>query len=347
VIPLVTPQRAAASVATEGWLVQTWRLMRWNLFTVRKRLMSKILLAIAVLGFALVIGFQLLAYDAITHAPTSAQGCATAAAQSGGSSVECGQISPEQQQQEQQRQQQFISDERARMTFPQSLGVAGSYISFMGVILLCILAGSLTGGEYGFGTVRLALSRGVGRAQMVVAQVAALAALALALAAAILVLGAISGFIVGPSLGATIPSIPGGGWLEIAEYWLAVSLNLFAFELVAFFIATLGRSTAAGIAASLGYVLLEGIVGGILVAISKNVPGDISAFLGHVPEWFLGINAAAVSTNAAQSPIDLGVSASSVLVQLETWRGLLVTLGYCMLLVGLSYLFVRQRDVTA
>jgi ABC-type transport system involved in multi-copper enzyme maturation permease subunit len=261
--------------------------------------------------------------------------------------VECGQITPEQQQQEEQRRQQFISQERAAMTFPESLGTAGSYISFMGVILLCILAGSLIGGEYGFGTVRLALSRGVGRAQMIVAQVEALAVLALGLAAAILILGAIAGLIVGPSLGATIPSIPGGGWLEIAGYWLAVSLNLFAFELVAFFIATLGRSTAAGIAASLGYVLLEGIVGGILVAISKAVPGDISGFLGHVPEWFLGINAAAVNTNVAQSPVDLGVSTSSVIVQLATWRGLLVTLGYCVLLAGLSYLLVRQRDVTA
>jgi hypothetical protein len=182
---------------------------------------------------------------------------------------------------------------------------------------------------------------------MVVAQVVALAIMALGLALGLLLLDALAGVIVGPSLGGVIPAIPGGGWVEFAAYLLAVALNLFAFELVAFFIATLGRSTAAGIAASLGYVLLEGIVAGILVAIGQALQSDFGTFLAHVPDWFLGPNAATVGGNASQSPVDLGISTNSVAVQLTTAHALLVTLAYCVVLSGLGYLLVRQRDVTA
>jgi ABC-type transport system involved in multi-copper enzyme maturation permease subunit len=346
-----TTETVAAPAETGSWLAQTWRLTRWNLFTVRRRLMSKVLLVIAVLGFAVVVGFQILAYVAISNAPTQAQACSTATTQDSRQAAECAQLTPDQQAQLQQQQDQqrktFVASLRSGVTFPASLGLAGGYISFMGVILLCVLAGSLIGGEYGSGTIRLALSRGVGRGQMVVAQVVALALLALGLALGLLLLGVLAGVIVGPSLGGIIPAIPGGGWVEFTLYWLAVALNLFAFELVAFFIATLGRSTAAGIAASLGYVLLESIVAGILVAIGQAVQGDLGGFLAHAPDWFLGPNAATIGVNVSQSPVDLGISTSSVAVQLTTAHALLVTFAYCVLLAGLGYLLVRQRDVTA
>jgi ABC-type transport system involved in multi-copper enzyme maturation permease subunit len=342
-----SPQTPAVPAASGSWLVQTWRLSRWNLFTVRRRIMSKVLLAIALVGFALVIGAEVLTYVAITNAPTTrGQICATATA-NGSQGPQCQQLTPQQQQQEEQARQRVGTEVRTGLTFPKSIGLAGGYISFMGVILLCILAGSLIGGEYGFGTIRLMLSHGMGRAQMVVAQVVAVAILALGLAGGILVLGAIAGFIVGPSLGGTVGAVPGGGWLEFVAYWLAVALNLFVFELVAFFIATLGRSTAAGIAASLGYVLLENIVGSILFGVGTAIQSDLGTFLAHIPDWFLGVNAANVGVNVAQSPVDLGISTSSVIVQLGSGRALLVTLGYCVLLTGLSYLFVRGRDVTA
>ncbi len=347
-IPTVTTGQPspAVPIASGSWLAQTWRLARWSLFTVRRRIMSKVLLIIALIGFALVMGAQILAYVAVSNAPTRAQICATATT-NGRQSVECGQLTPQQQQQEEQARQKFADTVLSGLTFPASIGLAGGYISFMGVILLCIMAGSLTGGEYGFGTIRLTLSRGVGRAQLVIAQVIALAVLALGLAFGTLALGAVAGFIIGPSLGGTIQGVPSGGWIELGEYWLAVSLNLFAFEAVAFFIATLGRSTAAGIAASLGYVLLENVVGSILLAIGQAMQSDLGTFLTHVPEWFLGTNAAAIGVNVSQSPVDLGISTSSVIVELGTGRALLVTLGYCLLLTGASYLLVRQRDVTA
>jgi hypothetical protein len=60
-----------------------------------------------------------------------------------------------------------------------------------------------------------------------------------------------------------------------------------------------------------------------------------------------GPNAAMIGVNVSQSPVDLGISTNSVAVQLTTAHALLVTLAYCVVLAGMGYLLVRQRDVTA
>ncbi|HKB48255.1 MAG TPA: hypothetical protein VKC57_11200, partial [Ktedonobacterales bacterium] len=63
-------------------------------------------------------------------------------------------------------------------------------------------------------------------------------------------------------------------------------------------------------------------------------------------EWLLGVNSGAVPVYVSQSPVDLGISTNSVLVKLTTGHALAVTLGYCVLLIGLSYALVRTRDIT-
>jgi ABC-type transport system involved in multi-copper enzyme maturation permease subunit len=240
------------------------------------------------------------------------------------------------------------------LTFPAVLAPVGGYTGFMGVILLCILSGAVIGSEYAYGTQRLVISRGVSRAQLLAAQVGSLAILALAVAGFMLVLGALFGLAVGSSLGAPLPTLPGGGLLSIVAYWLVLSLRLFAYSLIALLLATVSSSTAAGIAGSLGYLIVESIALPIVVVIASALTdSSVSKVFEYLPAFFLGPNLDGLLNGVNQSLFDLrGGSSSggsgSAIVQggITPLQGLLVALLYCIVLVGVSYWVLRKRDVT-
>lgn len=359
----VSTAPAGAPQATSGaWLGQTWRLTLWELFTAWRRVMSKVLLGILLGLFVLIIGFVLLGYLITQNAPVQGQTCGPApvvSTQSSGGNGNSGngsgnpqvQCQPLSAQDQQQIRDQETSSIRATLTFPSSVQFAGGYTAFMGVILLAILAGAVIGGEFGFGTVRLALSRGVGRAQLLTAQVVALALLSLGISLVMVLLGIIAGFTIGPLLGATVAALPSGGGLALVTYWLAVSLHLFAFAAIAFLLATLARSTAAGIAVPLGYYIFEVIATGILSALSFAIHGNVGDFLGHVPDWFLGQNLSVVAakTFAPLQPASGGIQSGGggpTGPTFDLTHGLLVSLAYCVVLIGATYFIMRRRDIT-
>lgn len=348
----------AAPRANNDWLSHTLSLIGWNVKLARRRLMSKILLAILLAGFLLVMGFLLLSVVVLTSYSTSSVSvaCPTPAATAEPGSTPPG-CDPVAQQQQQQELQQAKDEELKLLTFPTVLSPTEGYTGFMGIILLCILAGAVIGGEYSFGTQRLALSRGVSRAQVLAGQVGMLALLALMIAGGMLILGILTGFTVGPLLGASLPAFPADGVLQLLGFWLVLSLHLFAYTLVALLLATLGRSTAAGIGGALGYVIFELIALPIVTAIAYLVLTTGSAFgdvLQHIQDAFLAPNLSALLSAVNQSPLDLGgaaanntegVSGPGVYV-ISPLQGLLVTLLYCVVLIGLSYWVLRKRDVT-
>lgn len=349
----VTMMPATAAPKTSGnQLTQTWRLARWFLYASRRRLMSKLLLAILLGGLILVLGFLLIAYVVTSNTPPQSQVCPppvvqTQTAQNGGpNGANCFQMSQQELAQARTQWQQEVRSERQNLTFPTDLAVAGGYTAFMGLILLVILAGSLVGGEYGSSTIRLSLARGVGRGQFIAAQVIAIAILALIATGVVLFVGSLIGVTLGPALGGKIPSFPPGGILELLGYWVTLSFQIFAYAMIGLLLGTLARSTAAAIAVPLGFYIFESLVGGILIALSFAIGGNFGDFLKHVPDWFLGTNVGTLSTNVSQSPVDFGVSTSSVAAQVSTGHALLVSLAYCVILVGLSYLILRRRDVT-
>lgn len=351
----------AASVVPSSpveWLLNTWRLTRWYLFAAWRRVMSKVLLGILLGLFVLITGFVVLGFVVTQNSSTVGRDCQpvpAATQQAGengnGGQVVCEPLSPQQQQQIRDEQANAI---RAPLTFPGSLQFAGGYTTFMGVILLAILAGAMIGGEFGQGTIRLALSRGVGRSQALTAQATALAILALGIGLGMLLLGTLIGVTIGPALGATLPALPAGGVGALLAYWLAVSLYLFAFAAIAFFLATLARSTAAGIAGPLGYLIFELIAIGVLAIVASLVAGDTGDFLRHVQDWFLGQNLAALTTAAFQPLAAVvptfrggeGGGGGNGGQTITTAHALLVSLAYCALLVGSTYVIMRRRDVT-
>lgn len=343
----VVPQTSGSVFA------QTWRLARWYFYTGRRRLMGKVLLGLLAAGVVLTFLLLVVAYEAIKSNPPEAQRClppaaATQIASQGGVAppAGCVDIPPQELALEQQQWQSALNTQRDGITFPGAIGRAGGYASFMGVLLLCILAGSVVGTEFGAGTLRLTLTRGVARGQVLAAQIIAVALFAIVAVLASELLIVWLSTTAGTLLTGHITGFALDGAFQMIKYSLAVTFWVFAFGLVALFMAILGRSTAAGIAVSLGYLVAETVVGGILRALGAGIAGNLGKILSAIPNWFLGSNLSAIANYAGLGPLPLGISTGGVPPDLTLARALLTALAYCVVLIGLSYLVLRTRDVT-
>jgi ABC-type transport system involved in multi-copper enzyme maturation permease subunit len=301
----------AATAPARGWLLATWRLARWDVRLAWRRAMAKVLLGLLLGAYVLVVLFVLLIYAE-----------ALAGQVSGASTL------------------------RDLLTYPQALALPGYLLRFLGPLVTAILAGALVGAEYGFGTHRLSLSRGMSRAQVLVAQVASLALIALAAAGMVLLLAALVGVTLGPALGSDLIIPLPDGWLQICVYWLALGFNLWAYMLVALFFATLGRSAAAGIGGALGLVLVELVLTFIIAPIiafivaSENLDG-LAQVVSDAPKLLLFNALGALDTYAGLGPITLMSDPTEPL-----WLALAVVAVFCAGLIGGSYLLFRLRDVT-
>ncbi len=319
---LESAQKLSAAPRAEGSiLTHTWRLVFWELFLARRRAMSKVLAGFLLGGYALVIVVTLLVYT---------------------SNAAAGQAST-------------ISELQQSVTFPGSISQMNSYVGFMGLLLSVILTGALIGGEYSYSTQRLAFSRGVGRGQMLAVQVSAVAIIALVTTAVMFVLAAIVGFTIGPAIGGTPTALSSSGFVGLLLVWLVTSATIFMYSLIAFFFATLGRSVAAGIGFGLGFWLFEVIVTGILTAIEISLVGfqayadGVRDWVGHITDWFVSTNTAALSSaaNAQFMPSASSAVTTGVLTVVPSVaHAVVVLVVYAALLIGLSYLLLRTRDVT-
>lgn len=324
------------------WPAQTLRVARWLLYTVRRRAMGKVIFGLLVGSLALVTAVQTLFYFIALNAVPQGGSCVS---ENGGPPV-CQQLSPDQVLAAQQAAAKSVA---MGLTFPQSLTVVEVLVSLIGVIVLTTMAGSVVGGEYGHGTVRVVLSRGVGRAQLIAAEALALAVLALIAAAVMMLIGILVGFTLGPALGGTLPAYAPGVPLELLQTWLALALNLFGYAAIALFFATLGRSTAAGIGFALGFFVAEYVLEGILTTVSfifQATQPNVAEFIRHLPDWFFGPNVAYIVQQASLSPLAITPGGGQGSSPFGMGHALLVALLYLVLTIGGSYLLTRKRDIT-
>jgi ABC-type transport system involved in multi-copper enzyme maturation permease subunit len=152
-------------------------------------------------------------------------------------------------------------------TLYQNLAPAGALVSTLGVaaglgvILLGILSASVVGMEYGLGTLRPILSRGTGRLPYLAGKYLMLICATTAALLLVCSLAAASG-----ALAFRIAPLPPGGpvspvsWSSIGMTFLKSWGALIAFMTMAGALTLLVRSTAVGMAISLGYFIAEGIV---------------------------------------------------------------------------------------
>lgn len=298
--------------APSPWPLHLARLTRWEMALLWRRRLTLVLGILFVVGYLAVLAVLLLVNHAASQQTGDANGMGTI------------------------------------LGLPGSLVPAAIYASRVLPLLFCILAGAFIGGEYAFGTLRLVLMRGTTRLQLVLAQAAALAIYALLAVAVILVLGLIAGGVLGAMLGispASWDGVPG----ELVSYGLAMALSLLLYALVACFFAVLGRSVAAGVGVALGVLFIEGNVLDGLLPLIGQIPGGVTSFFGHLPEWLPVENTTILMAHAGASPLAFSildtVNPLSYVHTVDGTHALLVTLAYCVLLLGGSYLLLRQRDV--
>ena len=131
----------------------------------------------------------------------------------------------------------------------------------IGVFLVMILAASVPGAEYGWGTLRNALSLGIGRWQLLASKFLLLFLVGAAALLVVSVLNATSSLIA-----AVIPLDEGGGLFDSGEWSKAAVMfgkaiyGLVPYIALGVFLAVLTRSSALGISFSLGYYVVEMIV---------------------------------------------------------------------------------------
>ncbi len=157
------------------------------------------------------------------------------------------------------------------ITLPGTFPRTAEFVYIFGSIMLAILAASTIGSEYSWGTLRPMLATGVPRGRFLAAKL-----VALALAAAV--------FVILPLLMNALLALPIAAWNDMP--WLAGTLDAAWFGdlaaiigrtyllvlmpmAIAFFVALVSRSQAAGIGAALGLMIGEQIVSVLLFSLDQ------------------------------------------------------------------------------
>ena len=229
----------------------------------------------------------------------------------------------------------FRDNTRQSFVLPNSLSNGLAVAHSIGAVLIMILAASVLGTEYGWGTLRATLARGVNRWQFLGSK-----------ALSLLLLGA-GGFIIVAltvavsSLIAASLLVDDGGLTDSGEWSTAAVMfgkavyGLMPYAILALFLSVLTSSSSMGIAMSLAYYFAELILGRIL--------GDLFAWFDKVSDFLIGFNTAAWMTETGV------VTTEGTLFPVSDPPGVLhaflVLLAYIVVLGAAAFWLFQRRDV--
>ncbi len=286
------------------------RLIGMELYKIRRRLMSKVLSIISIVS---VIGlFSLIALAAFLMTTN------------GVPAVDIARFSE-------------------ALRLPQSLDLVVQLLLSLGQILIIILVSTIVGGEYSDKTVRLMLTRGPTRTQYLLAKAGA--------ALACIVIGVIGitgiGILTGLLLNLTTGIAPNfaffdASWLGHMLLLLLITMfGLLVYAMMALFLSTLGRTTAAGMAGVLTWSFLIEPVIGVIGLFGRNIGGPLGGFFQALPDYMIGSNINVLVQNQSQYLSSVGAQVS----QQSDIHALLVLTAYLVVFMGLSWWVNLRRDV--
>ena len=338
-------RRETVYMGRQDYLSVILRLVGAELYKIRCRTMSKVLSIIAICTILAVLLISALPTILSSSDPASSYLPPPCTSQSSNDPTQvCLNHTPTQ---DDLNQAESLKRENIRnlsnpLRLPGSLITSGQTARGIGLILIVILAGTIVGGEYGVGTIRVIYTRGPTRTQFLLAK-------ALTLLTCIL-LGVTTLLTIGILLGAALNPISGIPedfsfftitWLlHAAAYFGILVLGLMMYALIALSLSTLGRTTAAGLAGALVWWGLESILGGIFILVGNITKGIPSTIFKAIPDYLIGNNISALLDN--QSHALTGADSGS----LSDLHAGIVLLVYIVLLFGCAWLVNRQRDVT-
>ena len=216
------------------------------------------------------------------------------------------------------------------LLFPNSV-VGGLLVAQVyGIVLIMILAASLLGTEYGWGTLRTVVTRGTGRWPLLTSKLLLL----VLLGAAALVAGA-TAWVVGSAI--AVVTLGDGAWLAESADWIEVVkwsgkavFGLLPYIALAAFVAVLTSSSGAAIGISLGYYLIESILVGVLFNFD---------WFERVAEFLIG------PAGYGWMRLPGGMTFSYPAELPDATQSFVVLLGYVLILSGAAFWLFQRRDV--
>ena len=226
---------------------------------------------------------------------------------------------------------------RLGLTFPYSIGFSLGLSYMLWIILIIILAASAMGVEYGWGTLRMALTKGTGRWQFFTGKILALVlmgAAGLVIVAATVSIGSLIAAL-------TLPApVEGAALADAGEEQLEAAVTfgrmlgkvLYVFlpyMMLALFFAVLTSSAATAIAVTLTYRVVEWVFIPILA-------GQFDWFQ-DIADYLLGPNVSIWLSPEFQ----LG----GVVEQASILRAFLVLAAYIVIIGGATFALFQRRDI--
>ena len=227
------------------------------------------------------------------------------------------------------------SESRKFFIMPASISNGLGAAAFMGIVLTMVLAASVMGTEYSWGTLRTSLVSGVARRKFLTSKVVTL----LAVAAGGLLVTALA-LVLTSLLFTVLVRHVGGDWTE--GEWATVFIvfgktfyGIVPYLMLAVFFAILTSSTGVSIALAMGYYMIEAIVTGIL--------SELFDWFEPVANFILGPNVAAWMAHDDVIQVTLGIRADG---DLGAMHYFLVILAYTVALGAAAFWRFEHKDVT-
>ena len=285
------------------------RLIRAEIYKLRKRSMTYVLLLILIGLFALIISIT----QATTPTATTVTNGITTTAPALAANV------------------QFLQG-----VVTSSIAMLGGIV---GVVLAVVLVANGMGSEYGWNTIRPYLLCSESRSKMFASKLIADAIFVMA--------GMIIGVITVILLGILFTAIRGYSWnlgastlsftgSQLLDFTRAFYVIL-PYALLAFLFTVLGRSTAAGIGFGIGASVLETIITGLL--------SSAHGWLAKIPDYLLSINVSKItSLSGASGGVTVYGGPNTPMV--TSLHSFVVIAVYCVVFTAIAYTIFQRRDVT-
>lgn len=200
----------------------------------------------------------------------------------------------------------------------------GVSIGFLGSLMLVIIAAGLMGNEFSWNTLRPLVARAQTRVSLLTAKVVAMVIYALVFVAVTLV--AVTGMYF---IGSWFVGEPSGYSMDVLTHSIGYALKLLysnmPYVALAFMLATVFKSNAAGIAGALGLSFLEEPIW-MLLGLASD------AFKG-AQDWGISAN-----VNALSGFADVSISEARAYATLAA---------YTIVFIGIAYAVFTRRDVTS
>ena len=213
---------------------------------------------------------------------------------------------------------------------------------FVGFILI-VLTAQVIGLEYQLGTIRVLLSRGAGRLQLLLAKLTALVIIALLLFISGVVLNALFSLaFVGILTGNlnSINGLPSAFWDDTRTYMLTILISMGVTILMTTAASVLGRSLTVGLSVALSWFAADNF-GVIMMLLANRLTH--SDFWTNATAYFLGPNLNEMPVILTK-PFVLSVGITP-LVNVDGTHTLLVALVYTLIFAAVAIVLTWRRDV--